>query len=42
MERKQYLIILGVVCVLLLLGCSGFALSSSQSGGFSARKPPSS
>lgn len=40
MERKQYLIILGVVCVLLLLGCSGFALSSSQSGGFFGKKAP--
>ncbi len=38
MERKQYLIILGAVCVFLLLACSGFALSGSQYGNLFGRK----
>ena len=38
MERKQYLMILGAVCVFILLACSGFALSDSQSGGLFGHK----
>lgn len=38
MERKQYFMILGAVCVFILIACSGFALSSQSGGGLFGKK----